>query len=123
LEATTAASALLVAFSGGRSALEAGWKYLILTSCGLAVALLGIVLLVVSGTTTGDGIGSLDFASLRDSGPGGDLAAAAAVLIIVGMASKAGWAPVHNWLPDAHSEAPPPVSAILSAALLPTVAL
>lgn len=124
LEATTAASALLVAFSGGRSALEAGWKYLILTSSGLAVALLGIVLLVVSGTTTGTGIGSLDFASLREAGPGGgDLAATAAVLIIVGMASKAGWAPVHNWLPDAHSEAPPPVSAVLSAALLPTVAL
>ena len=125
LEATTAASALLVAFSGGRSALEAGWKYLILTSCGLAVALLGIVLLVVSGVTSGAGIGSLDFASLRDAvpGQGGDLAAAAAVLIIVGMAAKAGWAPVHNWLPDAHSEAPPPVSPILSAALLPTVAL
>jgi hydrogenase-4 component F len=45
------------------------------------------------------------------------------VLILVGLASKIGWAPVHNWLPDAHSEAPPPVSAMLSAALLPTVLL
>ena len=45
------------------------------------------------------------------------------VLIMVGLASKIGWAPVHNWLPDAHSEAPPPVSAMLSAALLPTVLL
>ena len=42
---------------------------------------------------------------------------------MVGLASKIGWAPVHNWLPDAHSEAPPPVSAMLSAALLPTVLL
>jgi len=44
-------------------------------------------------------------------------------VILAGLATKIGWAPVHNWLPDAHSEAPPPVSALLSAALLPTVAL
>jgi hydrogenase-4 component F len=45
------------------------------------------------------------------------------VLLLAGLAAKIGWAPVHNWLPDAHSEAPPPVSALLSAALLPTVLL
>ena len=45
------------------------------------------------------------------------------VLILAGLAAKIGWAPVHNWLPDAHSEGPPPVSAMLSAALLPTVML
>ena len=45
------------------------------------------------------------------------------LLIVGGLATKIGWAPVHNWLPDAHSEAPPPVSALLSAALLPTVIL
>ena len=45
------------------------------------------------------------------------------VLILAGLATKIGWAPVHNWLPDAHSEAPAPVSALLSAALLPTVVL
>ena len=45
------------------------------------------------------------------------------MLILVGLAAKIGWAPVHNWLPDAHSEAPPPISAMLSAALLPTVLL
>ena len=45
------------------------------------------------------------------------------LLIVVGLAAKIGWAPVHNWLPDAHSEAPPPVSALLSAALLPAVLL
>ena len=44
------------------------------------------------------------------------------MLIIAGLATKIGWAPVHNWLPDAHSEAPAPISALLSAALLPTVA-
>ena len=47
----------------------------------------------------------------------------ALVLILGGLASKIGWAPAHSWLPDAHSEAPPPVSAMLSAALLPTVML
>src|SRR5439155_4511502 len=45
------------------------------------------------------------------------------VLILAGLATKIGWAPVHNWLPDAHSEAPAPISALLSGALLPTVVL
>ena len=45
------------------------------------------------------------------------------LLLLAGLAAKIGWAPVHNWLPDAHSEAPPPVSALLSAALLPAVLL
>ncbi len=45
------------------------------------------------------------------------------LLLLAGLATKIGWAPVHNWLPDAHSEAPPPISAMLSAALLPTVLL
>ena len=45
------------------------------------------------------------------------------MLLLAGLAAKIGWAPVHNWLPDAHSEAPPPVSALLSAALLPAVLL
>ncbi|MGD9695382.1 MAG: proton-conducting transporter membrane subunit [Thermoleophilia bacterium] len=118
LEATTAASALLVAFSGTRRAIEAGWKYLVLTSLGLAVALVGIVMLSARA-------GSLDLDALARRAPdlGGDAPLAAFVLIVAGLASKAGWAPVHNWLPDAHSEAPPPVSALLSAALLPAVAL
>ncbi|MFN8109959.1 MAG: proton-conducting transporter membrane subunit [Thermoleophilia bacterium] len=124
LEGTTAASALLVAFTGSRQALEAGWKYLVLTSAGLSVALLGVVLLVVSGATRGDGLASLDFVHLGEGGSADiGLTRVALVLILVGVAAKAGWAPVHNWLPDAHSEAPPPVSALLSAATLPTVAL
>ena len=45
------------------------------------------------------------------------------MLLLAGLATKIGWAPVHNWLPDAHSEAPPPISALLSAALLPSVLL
>lgn len=125
IEATTAASALLVAFSGKRSALEAGWKYVVLTTLGLAIALLGIVVLFVAVGDGAPGLSRLDWSVLARGA--GDLppqtTLAAFVLIMVGLASKIGWAPVHNWLPDAHSEAPPPVSAMLSAALLPTVLL
>ena len=125
VESTTAASALLVATSGRRSALEAGWKYLVLTTFGLTIALLGIVVLYAA---LGDGsrsLHTLDWATIRAGAHALDSSTAtvAAVLLLAGLAAKAGWAPVHNWLPDAHSEAPPPVSALLSAALLPTVVL
>jgi hydrogenase-4 component F len=123
IEATTAASALLVSFSGKRSALEAGWKYLLLTTLGLSVALFGIVVLYV--VVGGHGPASLDWSSLSTVAAGlpAQTTLFAFVLIIAGLAAKIGWAPVHNWLPDAHSEAPAPVSAMLSAALLPIVLL
>jgi hydrogenase-4 component F len=121
IEATTAASALLVGFSGKARSLEAAWKYLILTSLGLGVALLGIVALVAG--TPGGGIGALSWRALSTYSSGNQSALVAYVLLLAGLAAKIGWAPVHNWLPDAHSEAPPPVSALLSAALLPVVLL
>jgi hydrogenase-4 component F len=121
VEATTAASALLVGFSGGSRALEAGWKYLILTSLGLGFALLGIVVLAAG--VPGGGIGALSWRALGTYASGSDRALLAYLLVLAGLAAKIGWAPVHNWLPDAHSEAPPPVSALLSAALLPAVLL
>ena len=124
VEATTAASALLVAFSGKRSALEAGWKYVVLTTLGLTVTLLGIVVLfaAVGGAAA---LRDLDWQLLAERAPDlpEEATLVAFVLILVGLAAKIGWAPVHNWLPDAHSEAPPPISAMLSAALLPTVLL
>jgi hydrogenase-4 component F len=125
IEASTAASALLVAYSGKRSALEAGWKYVVLTTLGLAIALLGIVVLFVAVGPPGGGLSRLDWRALSAAAPTLPTQATliAFVLIIVGLAAKVGWAPVHNWLPDAHSEAPPPISAMLSAALLPTVLL
>ena len=123
VEATTAFSALLVASGGRRRALEAGWKYLVLTTLGLTVALLGILVLYV-GLGSGGSLARLDFTAIHAShGPSREQAVLALVLILGGLATKIGWAPVHNWLPDAHSEAPPPVSALLSAALLPTVML
>jgi hydrogenase-4 component F len=126
VEATTAASALLVAFSGKRDALEAGWKYLVLTTLGLSVALLGIVVLAIGQRGIGQGgLHALDWQALERHAHAlpHQPALVAFVLIIAGLATKIGWAPVHNWLPDAHSEAPAPISALLSAALLPTVLL
>lgn len=125
IEATTGASALLVAYSGAKNALEAGWKYLVLTTFGLAVALLGILILFVGLAPHGGSLATLDWQSIARHARGvpRQTALFALILILVGLAAKIGWAPVHNWLPDAHSEAPPPVSALLSAALLPTVML
>lgn len=126
VEATTAASALLVAFSGKRDALEAGWKYLVLTTLGLSVALAGIVVLAIGQTQAGNsGLHALDWHALEGAAPAlpHEPTLFAFVLILAGLATKIGWAPVHNWLPDAHSEAPAPISALLSAALLPTVIL
>ena len=66
VEATTGASALLVAFSGRREALEAGWKYLVLTTLGLSVALLGIVILAIGQAGLGDtGLHALDWTRAR----------------------------------------------------------
>ena len=121
VEATTAASALLVGFSGKARALEAGWKYLILTSLGLGIALLGIVILAAG--VPGGGLAALSWQALPTYSARPQTALVAYLLLLAGLAAKIGWAPVHNWLPDAHSEAPPPVSALLSAALLPAVLL
>jgi hydrogenase-4 component F len=121
VEATTATSAILVGFSGKPRALEAAWKYLILTSLGLGVALLGIVLLA-AGVPSG-GLDGLTWGELSRYDGDRDTALAAYLLLLAGLAAKVGWAPVHNWLPDAHAEAPPPISALLSGALLPAVLL
>ncbi|HEY6796007.1 MAG TPA: proton-conducting transporter membrane subunit [Kineosporiaceae bacterium] len=121
VEATTAASALLVGFNGRPRALEAGWKYLILTSLGLGVALLGVTMLAAG--VPGGGLAALTWRALPRYAGDASTATCAYVLLVAGLAAKIGWAPVHNWLPDAHSEAPAPVSALLSAALLPGVLL
>lgn len=121
VEATTAASAVLVGFSGRPRALEAAWKYLILTTLGLAFALLGLVMLAAG--TPGGALEDLSWQALTTFDSGADTALIAYIVLLAGLAAKIGWAPVHNWLPDAHAEAPPPVSALLSAALLPAVLL
>lgn len=118
IEATTLASAYLIYFNGGRAALEAAWKYIFICSIGIAFAFMGIIFLSMS--YSGIGGGSLSFKWLEANAAGFSplWLKLAFVFMAVGFGTKAGLAPVHAWLPDAHSEAPSPVSALLSAALL-----
>lgn len=121
IELTTITSAVLVGFSGGARAVEAAWKYVILCSVGLALALFTVILLyALSG---GGGLHSLDWGSLQSAAaafPAGP-AKLAYLFALVGLGTKSGLAPLHAWLPDAHSEAPAPVSALLSGVLLAVV--
>ncbi len=123
MEATTLASALLVGFYNTEGAVEAGWKYLIVCTVGLAFALFGTIALYMAAVKSGiDARSALDWATLMRMAPSlrpaQDLVKLAFVFLAVGYGTKVGFAPMHSWLPDAHAEAPSPVSAMLSAALL-----
>ncbi|HET9893890.1 MAG TPA: proton-conducting transporter membrane subunit [Streptosporangiaceae bacterium] len=120
IEVTTIVSALLVALEGTDGAVEAAWKYVLLASAGLAVALLATIFLYYAGATALGSSYNLAFAPLLSAA--GRLPATvvrlAFVLAVLGFGTKVGLFPVHTWLPDAHSEAPTPVSALLSGSLL-----
>ncbi|MCL6592747.1 MAG: hydrogenase 4 subunit F [Alicyclobacillus sp.] len=121
IEATTVASAFLVAIYHRGEALEASWKYLILCSAGIAFALLGIILLYAAAVQTlGPSHAVLDWTVLnsRSANFQPRLVALSFAFIMIGCGTKAGLAPLHFWLPDAHSQAPSPISALLSGALL-----
>jgi hydrogenase-4 component F len=117
IEATTLASAPLIYYHQNRRSLEAAWKYLILCSVGIAVALLGIFFVRM---TIQDGPHELTLATLLARADTLDhkWLSTAFIFMLVGYGTKMGLAPLHTWLPDAHSEAPSPVSAMLSGALL-----
>ncbi|MBI5624636.1 MAG: hydrogenase 4 subunit F [Elusimicrobia bacterium] len=119
VEATTLSSAFLVGFHRRRDSIEAAWKYVILCSVGIAFALLGTVILYEAGLRAGNGHG-LDWTSFAALAPRMDpgLVRLAFLFAAIGYGTKAGLAPMHTWLPDAHSQAPSPVSALLSGALL-----
>lgn len=121
IEATTLASALLVAFYFSRSAIEAAWKYVMVCTVGICLALLGTILLYYAQVNVGpEGGEALSWLALRGIGerldPG--MTKLAFVFILIGYGTKVGLAPMHTWLPDAHSQAPSPVSGLLSGALL-----
>lgn len=123
MEGTTLASALLVGFYNTEGAVEAGWKYLIVCTVGIAFALFGTIVLYVAAVRAGMSPASaLDWVSLMDAAPrvglDAHLAKLAFVFVIVGYGTKIGFVPMHSWLPDAHTEAPTPISALLSAVLL-----
>ncbi len=121
IEATTAVSALLVASGGRRRALEAGLEVPRAHHAGTrrGAARHRGPLRRAGCLRRRCGRSTTTRSERRRAGLDGEAALLALVLIVGGLATKIGWAPVHNWLPDAHSEAPPPVSAMLSAALLP----
>lgn len=122
IEATTLASAFLVGFYNNKQSIEAAWKYIIICSVGIAFALLGIVLLYLSTPVfTGDHqelafnwYYLFDHAKVLTSGT----LKIAFIFILLGFGTKAGFVPMHTWLPDAHSQAPSPISALLSGVLL-----
>lgn len=121
VEATTLASAPLIYFHRHHRSLEATWKYLLLCSVGIALALLGTFFLLAS--ASGEGTGRASSLVLGDLiAAGGGLQPqwlkAAFLLLLVGYGTKMGLAPMHTWLPDAHSESPSLVSALMSGALL-----
>ncbi|HVX46736.1 MAG TPA: proton-conducting transporter membrane subunit, partial [Mycobacteriales bacterium] len=95
------------------------WKYVVICSAGIALAFLGTVLLNYTSQHSG-GPSGLNFVDLTAGAaqlnPG--VARIAVVLLVIGFGTKAGLAPLHAWLPDAHSQAPAPVSALMSGVLL-----
>lgn len=116
VEGTTLATAPLIHYRRDSRSLEATWKYLVLCSVGIAMALLGNSFLAAAGA--GDSPLTLDSLLRGAAGLNPVWLKAAFLLFIVGYGTKMGLAPMHTWLPDAHSEAPAPVSALLSGALL-----
>jgi hydrogenase-4 component F len=120
VEATTLASAPLIYFHRHHRSLEATWKYLVICSVGIALALLGNFLLAVAAAGGTGGSIPLVLGELIRAGSQLNLPwlKAAFLFLFIGYGTKMGLAPLHTWLPDAHSEAPSVVSALLSGALL-----
>jgi hydrogenase-4 component F len=120
IEATTLASAFLVGFYNDKYTLEAAWKYVIICSVGIAIALLGIILLHLSSAGVLANSSFLDWTALyaHAGSLNSPILRLAFIFILIGFGTKAGLAPMHTWLPDAHSQAPSPISALLSGVLL-----
>ncbi len=113
IEATTISSALLLITEKSDVSLEATWRYIILVSAGVTFAFISIILIYYH-------FGTLDVYTILHSGGSASVAIKIAVgVALVGFGTKVGVFPVHTWLPDAHSEAPSPVSAMFSGVLLP----
>ena len=122
IEATTIATTFLVSHRRTDGAFEASWKYVILCSVGIALAFLGTVLIYYAQLHTGTSShsSSLDWTSVMSVAHHLDpnVTRLAFALLVVGYGTKVGLVPMHSWLPDAHSQAPAPVSALMSGVLL-----
>ncbi len=125
IELTTITSSFLVITEITEKSIEAAWKYIVVVSSGISLALLGTVLFYLSGNLHGIyglHVSSLDWTVLNAHSAylNKNLVKIAFILIVIGLGTKVGLAPMHTWLPDAHSEAPAPISTMLSASLLNT---
>lgn len=121
IEMTTLISAFLVGFYNSKESVEAAWKYIIICSVGIIFALLGTILFSYAFSLSGS-LKSLNWSDMASSAGKMDknILKIAFIFILVGYGTKAGLAPMHTWLPDAHSQAVAPVSALLSGVLLKT---
>ena len=121
IEATTIASALAIPLNRTKASVEASWKYLLVCSVGIALAFTGTILAYFDFVSTAGSAGdTLNWVALRRAAPAlhPQLLQLAFAFILVGYGTKAGLAPMHTWLPDAHSEAPSAISAMMSGVLL-----
>ncbi len=120
MEAATLATVLLVSLYRTPESIEAAWKYFILCGVGIAQALFGTILLYYAAIQISDSENALMWSVLYDNASllNDDILEIAFVFMLVGYGTKIGLAPLHNWLPDAHSEGPTPMSAVLSGLLL-----
>src|SRR5260370_20476995 len=122
MEGTTITSAVLVGYHGHHHGLEAAWKYIIVTTIGISFGLFGTVLIYAAAAAAGvqGSAGTLSWSAIMQVAstlnPG--IVRIGFIFVMVGYGTKAGLAPMHLWLPDAHSQAPTPVSALLSGVLI-----
>lgn len=121
VEATTLTSAYLIMLHKSKNSLEATWKYTFLCSIGISLAFVGIILLLIGSGSVNSLFYNDLYANATAINP--FWLKLSFIFILIGFGTKAGFAPVHSWLPDAHAEAPSPVSAMLSATLLNSAVL
>ena len=121
IEIATLTTVMMVGIYRTHEALEAAWKYFILGSVGIGLALFGTILVYVAAQPViGEGVGSMIWTQLMAKAVAFDpaLLNVAFVFLLLGYGTKVGLAPLHAWLPDAHAEGPTPISAVLSGLLL-----
>src|SRR5665811_651315 len=121
MEGTTITSAVLIGYHGQQHGLEAAWKYIIVTTIGISFGLFGTVLVSAAAAAHGAvGADAMSWSAIMKVAPklNPGIVRIGFIFVMVGYGTKAGLAPMHLWLPDAHSQAPTPVSALLSGVLI-----
>ena len=121
VELATLTTVLMVGIYRTPAALEAAWKYFLLGSVGIALALFGTILVYLAArSVVGEGLDAMAWNVLVERAPAFDPAILnlAFVFLLLGYGTKVGLVPLHAWLPDAHAEGPTPISAVLSGLLL-----